>query len=93
MLMSSADYRDRDGRDSMNAPAMDWSLPSSGISSRPARQSGMPTPPTTVRTTKTIRTLMAADQIQAPPDLRQALDVISQHVDDYINRAPLGKAV
>jgi hypothetical protein len=35
---------------------------------------------------------MAADQIQAPPDLRQALDVISQHVDDYINRARLGKA-
>jgi hypothetical protein len=37
MLLSSADYRDRDRRDSMNASAMDWSLPSSGISSRPAR--------------------------------------------------------
>ena len=37
MLLFSTDYRDRDCRDSMNEPAMDWSLPSSGISSRPAR--------------------------------------------------------
>jgi hypothetical protein len=39
-----------------------------------------------------LRPLMAADQAQAPPELRQALDVISQHVDDYIDRARLGKA-
>jgi len=39
-----------------------------------------------------LRPLMAADQAQAPPELRQALDVISQHVDDYISRARLGKA-
>ena len=39
-----------------------------------------------------LRPLMAADQPQAPPELRQALNVISQHVDDYISRARLGKA-
>jgi hypothetical protein len=39
-----------------------------------------------------LRPLMAADQAQAPPQLRQALDVLSQHVDDYIDRARLGKA-
>jgi hypothetical protein len=39
-----------------------------------------------------LRPLMAADQPQAPPELRQALDVITQHVDDYISRARLGKA-
>jgi hypothetical protein len=39
-----------------------------------------------------LRPLMAADQPQAPPELRQALDVISQHVDDYISHARLGKA-
>ena len=39
-----------------------------------------------------LRPLMAADQAQAPPELRQALDVISQHVDDDISRARLGKA-
>jgi predicted MarR family transcription regulator len=39
-----------------------------------------------------LRPLMAADQAQAPPELRHALDVISQHVDDYISRARLGKA-
>ena len=39
-----------------------------------------------------LRPLMAADQAQAPPELRQALDVISHHVDDYITRARLGKA-
>jgi hypothetical protein len=38
-----------------------------------------------------LRPLMAADQPQAPPELRQALDVISQHVDDYISRARLRK--
>ena len=36
--------------------------------------------------------LTAADQAQAPAELRHALDVISQHVDDYIDRARLGKA-
>ena len=35
---------------------------------------------------------MAADQAQAPPELRQALRTLSQHVDDYIDRARLGKA-
>jgi hypothetical protein len=39
-----------------------------------------------------LRPLMAAGQAQAPPALRQALDVISQHVDDYIDRARPGKA-
>jgi hypothetical protein len=36
---------------------------------------------------------MAADQSQAPPELRQALDTLNLHVDDYIDRARLGKAV
>jgi hypothetical protein len=39
-----------------------------------------------------LRPLMAADQAQAPPELRQALRAINQHVDDYITRARLGKA-
>src|SRR5450755_3082854 len=39
-----------------------------------------------------LRPLMAADQPQAPPGLRQALRAIEQHVDDYITRARLGKA-
>ena len=39
-----------------------------------------------------LRPLMAADQAQAPPRTPAALDVISQHVDDYISRARLGKA-
>jgi hypothetical protein len=39
-----------------------------------------------------LRPLMAADEPQAPPELRQALDTLSQHVDDYISRARLGKA-
>jgi hypothetical protein len=39
-----------------------------------------------------LRPLMAADQAQAPLELRHALDVISQHVDDYISRARLPKA-
>jgi hypothetical protein len=36
--------------------------------------------------------LMAAGQPQAPPELRQALDTLNRHVDDYISRARLGKA-
>jgi hypothetical protein len=39
-----------------------------------------------------LRPLLAADQPQAPPALRQALRAIDQHVDDYITRARLGKA-
>ena len=39
---------------------METSLPSSGISSRPARYSGMPAPPTTVRTTNAIRTIISS---------------------------------
>ena len=31
--------------------------------------------------------LTAADQAQAPPDLRAALSAITRHVDDYANRA------
>jgi hypothetical protein len=34
---SGCGYRDRDRRDPASALAMDWSLPSSGISSSPAR--------------------------------------------------------
>jgi len=39
-----------------------------------------------------LRPLLAADQPQAPPALRQALRAIDQHIDDYIARARLGKA-
>ena len=39
-----------------------------------------------------LRPLLAADQPQAPPALRQALRAIDQHIDDYITRARLGKA-
>jgi hypothetical protein len=39
-----------------------------------------------------LRPLLAADQPQAPPALRQAPRAIDQHVDDYITRARLGKA-
>jgi hypothetical protein len=39
-----------------------------------------------------LRPLLAADQPQAPPGLRQALRAIDQHVDDYISHARLGKA-
>jgi len=39
-----------------------------------------------------LRPLLAAEQPQAPPALRQALRAIDQHVDDYITRARLGKA-
>jgi hypothetical protein len=36
--------------------------------------------------------LTAADQPQAPPDLRAALSTIDQHVDDYATRARLPQA-
>jgi hypothetical protein len=39
-----------------------------------------------------LRPLMAADQPQAPPELRPALDTLNRHVDDYVSRARLGKA-
>jgi len=39
-----------------------------------------------------LRPLMAADQAQAPPELRQALRTLNQHVDAYISQARLGKA-
>ena len=39
-----------------------------------------------------LRPLMAADQAQAPPGLRQALRAINHYVDDYITRVRLGKA-
>jgi hypothetical protein len=39
-----------------------------------------------------LRPLMAAEQAQAPPELRQALRTINEHVDAYITRARLGKA-
>ena len=39
-----------------------------------------------------LRPLLAADQPQAPPELRAALRAIDQHVDNYISRARLGQA-
>jgi predicted MarR family transcription regulator len=36
--------------------------------------------------------LTAADQPQAPPDLRAALAAITRHVDDYATRARLPRA-
>jgi len=39
-----------------------------------------------------LRPLLAADHPQAPAQLRNALHVIDQHVDDYITRARLGRA-
>ena len=36
--------------------------------------------------------LFAADQPQAPPELRAALSAITRHVDDYANRARLPSA-
>ena len=39
-----------------------------------------------------LRPLLAADQPQAPPELRHALRAIDQHVEDYITRARLGRA-
>jgi hypothetical protein len=38
-------------------------------------------------------TLTAANQAQAPPELRTALSTITRHVDDYANRARLPSAV
>jgi hypothetical protein len=38
-----------------------------------------------------LRPLLAADQPQAPPQLRAALHTIDQHVDHYISRARLGQ--
>ena len=39
-----------------------------------------------------LRPLLAAGQPQAPPELRAALRIIDQHVDDYITRARLTPA-
>jgi hypothetical protein len=39
-----------------------------------------------------LRPLMAADQPQAPPELREALRILNRHVEDYVTRARLGKA-
>jgi len=36
--------------------------------------------------------LTAANQAQAPPELRAALSAITRHVDDYANRARLPHA-
>ena len=36
--------------------------------------------------------LTAANQAQAPPELRAALSAITRHVDDYANRARLPRA-
>ena len=36
--------------------------------------------------------LTAADQAQAPPELRTALAAITRHVDDYANRARMPHA-
>jgi predicted MarR family transcription regulator len=39
-----------------------------------------------------LRPLIAADQLPAPADLRQALHVIDHHIGDYIDRARLRNA-
>jgi hypothetical protein len=39
-----------------------------------------------------LRPLLAADQPQAPPELRAALHAIDQHIGSYITRARLGRA-
>jgi predicted MarR family transcription regulator len=39
-----------------------------------------------------LRPLLAADQPQAPAELRTALRTIDRHVEDYITRARLGHA-
>jgi hypothetical protein len=39
-----------------------------------------------------LRPLLAASRPQAPPELRQALRIIEQHVDACITSARLGKA-
>ena len=57
---SGCGYRDRDRRDPMSELAIDWSLPSSGISSSPARYSGIPAPPTIARTTKASRMIITS---------------------------------
>jgi hypothetical protein len=38
-----------------------------------------------------LRPLLAADQPQAPPELRAALRTIDQHIEDYITRARLSR--
>jgi hypothetical protein len=38
-----------------------------------------------------LRPLIAADQSQAPPELRRVLGTLNRHVDDYISRASLGR--
>jgi hypothetical protein len=40
-----------------------------------------------------LRPLLAADQPQAPAELRSALRAIDRHVEDYITRARLAAAV
>ena len=39
-----------------------------------------------------LRPLLAADQPQAPPELRAALRAIDQHISSYITRARLSEA-
>ncbi len=39
-----------------------------------------------------LRPLLAADQPQAPPELRAALRAIDRHIDDYVSRARLTRA-
>jgi len=39
-----------------------------------------------------LRPLLAADQPQAPSELRTALRTIDRHIEDYITRARLSKA-
>jgi hypothetical protein len=39
-----------------------------------------------------LRPLLAADQPQAPPELRSALRTIDHHIEDYITRARLSRA-
>ena len=39
-----------------------------------------------------LRPLLAADQPQAPAELRTALRTIDRHIEDYITHARLGKA-
>src|SRR5262249_2890178 len=41
---------------------------------------------------RTLRPLLAADQPQAPPELRTALRAIDQHIDAYITHARLTQA-
>jgi hypothetical protein len=39
-----------------------------------------------------LRPLLAADQPQAPPELRAALAALDRYVDDYTTHARLGSA-